>query len=148
MAYSRRTKDSKHHAQLWHDHPPSQEQFYTFIFYTMSLACAKFSILCLYMRLLVHGTQRIVNYVLLAFVVICNVWVFINQFIQCIPLQAVWDPNVKGTCLGLAVNIGNSVLHVVTDFFIFLLPIPALVKLRINKKQKIGLLIVFSIGFL
>jgi len=114
----------------------------------MSLAFAKVSILFLYMRILVYGPQRIANYVVLAIVIACNVWVFINQFIQCIPLEAVWNPEVKGTCLGLAVSIGNSVLHIITDFLIFLLPIPALAKLKINKKQKIGLLLVFSLGFL
>lgn len=114
----------------------------------MSLAFAKVSIMFLYMRIMVHGPQRIANYVLLGVIVACNVWVFINNFIQCIPLEAVWNPAVKGTCLGLAVTIGNSVLHIVTDFFIFLLPIPTLAKLKINQKQKIGLIFVFSLGFL
>ena len=114
----------------------------------MSLAFAKISILFLYMRIMLHGPQRIANYVLLGVVVACNVWVFISNFIHCIPLEALWNPEVKGTCLGVDVTISNSVLHIVTDFFIFLLPIPALAKLNINRNQKIGLLVVFSLGFL
>ncbi len=125
-----------------------QEHFYSFLFYSLSLAFAKVSIMFLYMRIMVHGVQRIVNYVLLGIIVACNVWVFIGQFIQCIPLRALWDPTVPGTCLGLAVQIGNSILHIITDFFIFLLPIPTLIKLKVNKKQKIGLFFVFCIGFL
>ena len=128
--------------------PLPQEQFYSFLFYTMSLAFAKVSIMFLYMRIMVHGVQRTANYVLLGIIVACNIWVFIGQFIQCIPLRALWDPSVPGTCLGVAVNIGNSVLHIITDFFIFLLPIPTLLKLKINTKRKIGLIVVFSLGFL
>ncbi len=114
----------------------------------MSLACTKVSILFLYMRVMVHGTQRIAIYVVLGIVMICNIWVFIASFIQCIPLQALWDPEVKGSCLGLASTMGNSVMHIITDFIVFALPIPTLAKLKINKKQKIGLMMVFSLGFL
>ncbi len=114
----------------------------------MSLAFAKLSIMFLYLRIMVHGPQRIANYVLLGIIVACNIWVFINNFIQCIPLEALWNDAVHGSCLGLSVTIGNSVLHIITDFFIFLLPIPTLIKLKINKKQKIGLVVVFSLGFL
>lgn len=126
----------------------AQEQFYSFLFYTMSLAFTKLAILFLYMRFMVHGPQRIANYIVLGIVTACNVWVLINNFIQCIPLESLWNPNVQGTCLGLAVTIGNSVLHIITDFIMFVLPIPTLLKLKINTKQKMGLLVVFSLGFL
>ncbi len=125
-----------------------QEQFISFVFYGMSLALAKISIVFLYKRIMVCGPQRIANYALLGVVVACNVWVFISNFIQCIPLEAIWNPAVQGTCTSLSVNIGNSVLHIVTDFAIFILPIPSLIKLKIDKKQKIGLMVVFSLGFL
>jgi hypothetical protein len=113
----------------------------------MSLAFAKISILFLYMRIMTQGTQRTANYVVLAIVMACNIWVFIGSFIQCIPLQALWDPEVKGTCLGLGVTLGNSIMHIITDFVIFALPLPTLAKLKLHKRQKIGLLLVFSLGF-
>ncbi|KAK5652229.1 hypothetical protein OQA88_10726 [Cercophora sp. LCS_1] len=124
-----------------------KEQWYTFLFYTMSLAFTKLSILVLYTRILVHGPLRIANLVVLAIVTACNIWVFISICIQCIPLQAVWDPTVKGWCLGLAGALGNSILHIVTDFMIFVLPLPALINLKIHRKQKIGLIVIFCLGF-
>jgi hypothetical protein len=84
----------------------------------------------------------------LAIVIACNVWVFISQFIQCIPLSSIWDPAVPGKCIGLAVPLGNSILHIVTDFIIIALPLPALIKLKMNARRKIGLVMVFSLGFL
>ena len=126
----------------------SQEQWYSFFFYTMSLAFTKMSILFLYMRIMVHGPMRIANLVVLVIVTICNIWAFIAAFISCVPLEALWNQSVQGTCLGLAVTLGNSIMHVITDFIIFALPLPILVKLKINKKQKVGLIAVFSLGFL
>ncbi len=114
----------------------------------MSLAFTKLAILFLYMRFMLHGLQRIANYIMLGIIIVCNIWVFINNFIQCIPLESLWNPDIKGTCLGIFVTIGNSILHIITDFIMFLLPIPIVVKLKINTKQKIGLLLVFSLGFL
>ena len=114
----------------------------------MSLSFTKLSIIFLYLRIMSHGVQRIATYVLLSIVMACNVWVLIYQFIQCIPLKALWDPSVPGTCFPLAANIAAAVLHNVTDFIIFLFPIPTLLPLRIPKKQKIGLVLVFSLSFL
>ena len=125
-----------------------QEQRYSFLFYTLSLAFTKMSILVLYLRILVHGYMRIANYVVLAIVMACNIWVFISMLISCIPLAAVWNPAIKGTCLGLAVTVGNSILHIITDFIIFVLPVPVLVKLKMTLKRKIALMMVFSLGFL
>ena len=118
------------------------------MFYTMSLAFTKVSILILYMRILVYGWMRIANWVVLGIVMACNIWVFIGTFISCIPLDAAWNPLVPGKCLGLAFSLGNSVMHVITDFLIFALPLPAILGIKLPRRQKIGLLLVFSLGFL
>ncbi|KAK0642033.1 hypothetical protein B0T16DRAFT_335240 [Cercophora newfieldiana] len=123
------------------------EQWYSFLFYTMSLACTKMSILFLYLRIMPFGLIRIANQVVMAIVMICNIWVFVGFFVNCIPLAKTWDPSVAGSCLPmLSVTLGNSILHVITDFAIFVLPIPILVKLKINYKKKVGLVLVFSLG--
>jgi hypothetical protein len=92
--------------------------------------------------------MRIANYTVLAVVMVCNLWVFISTFISCIPLEAVWNPAVKGKCLGVANSLSNTIVHIVTDFVIFVLPLPVLLKLKMNLKRKIGLVLVFSLGFL
>jgi len=115
----------------------------------MSLACTKVSILVLYLRILTTGPIRIANIVVLTIVMICNIWVFVGMFVGCIPLAKTWDPSIPGTCLPqISVTLGNSILHVITDFIIFALPLPVLVKLNMNIKQKVALILVFSLGFL
>jgi hypothetical protein len=124
-----------------------QEQWYTFVLYLSSLILTKISILLLYSRILVQGTMRNLYYATFAIVMISNIWVIISAFIQCIPLQAVWDRSVQGWCLGNSASEGNSILHIITDFLIFLIPIPVVVRLKMGRKQKMGLLGVFLIGF-
>ncbi|KAK1753616.1 hypothetical protein QBC47DRAFT_415394 [Echria macrotheca] len=124
------------------------EQWYTLFLYATSLGFTKLSILFLYMRILVHGTRmRLANYIVMGTVVACNIWIFITSFINCIPLEATWDLSVQGKCLGLASALGNSIIHILTDFIIFALPLPVVVSLRIHRKQKIALMAVFCLGF-
>lgn len=125
----------------------AQESWYTFLFYAFSLSATKLSILILYSKILTHGVMRILLYIVTGLVVLVNVWVIISEFIVCIPLEANWDTRVEGRCLGLVVQLGNSILHIVTDFIIFSLPVPAIIMLRLHWKQKLGVLAVFILGF-
>lgn len=118
------------------------------LLYAASLSCTKISILLLYRRFLLVGWARIGSNVVLVIVALCSIWVIITSFIDCIPLAAVWDKTIEGKCLSLPVKIGNSVAHVITDFMIFLLPIPFVVSLRLRNRHKIGLMLVFCAGFL
>ncbi len=126
-----------------------QQQWYTFIFYALSLAFTKMAILLLYMRILTRGYVRKISYAVLAAVVICNIWVLVSLLIQCIPLQAVWDSSVQGWCLpSQDIGLLNSLLHIVTDFAIFALPIPAVLSLKMARNQKISVVALFGVGFL
>ncbi len=126
-----------------------QQQWYTFIFYGLSLAFTKMAILLLYMRILTRGYVRKISYAILATVVICNTWVLVSLLIQCIPLQAIWDPSVQGWCLpNQDIGLLNSILHIITDFAIFALPIPAVLSLKMARNQKISVIALFGVGFL
>lgn len=74
---------------------------------------------------------------------------FISVF-NCKPISYSWtrvDPRVKGTCLGLkTVSYTTSVFHIVTDFAIWVAPMPLIWHLQLPKAQKIGLFGVFSLG--
>ncbi|KAK4156609.1 hypothetical protein C8A00DRAFT_12471 [Chaetomidium leptoderma] len=123
------------------------EEWYTFLLYAASLSCSKISILLLYRRFLILGWARICNNVVLAIVVACSIWVMITSLINCIPLRAVWDKTIEGKCLSLHVKYGSSYAHVITDFMIFVLPIPFVISLKLGRRQKIGLMLVFCVGF-
>ncbi|KAJ5280914.1 hypothetical protein N7478_006286 [Penicillium angulare] len=72
----------------------------------------------------------------------------------CSPVNWYWEkvnPNVEGTgtCVVAVKYIGTPlILSMVSDFFILLLPIMTVLGLQINIKRKLGLTLVFSVGFI
>jgi len=42
----------------------------------------------------------------------------------------------------------QSVPHIITDFLVFSLPIPALLKLLVSRRQAVGICIMFALGFM
>lgn len=125
-----------------------QEEWYSFLLYTLSLSFTKTSILLLYRRILPPGPSRTANHVLLALVMACNVFAVGVTAGTCVPVRAAWDERVEGRCLGEVVHLGNSILNVLTDFAIFSLPLPSVVRLKMHWRKKVGLLVVFMLGFL
>lgn len=68
---------------------------------------------------------------------------------QCIPLSSIWDKNVTGKCLNLkATGYSGAAFSIVEDFAILLMPIPELLKLQLNRRKKIALSFMFSLGSL
>ncbi|KAK3312353.1 hypothetical protein B0H66DRAFT_459414, partial [Apodospora peruviana] len=121
----------------------------TTLFYQLSLACCKISILLLYIRVLTYDYIRRLAYVLLAIVIIYNGLGFISTMTLCVPLQAFWDPSVHGNChANLDYMWAVIGFHIGTDFLIFLLPIPVVLRMTLPASNKIMLLLIFALGFL
>lgn len=67
---------------------------------------------------------------------------------MCKPVAKGWNPFLDGTCgptLGLW--IGSAVPSVVIDLIILTLPLPKIWGLQMNKKRKVGLTVVFLLGY-
>ncbi|KAK4161126.1 hypothetical protein QBC43DRAFT_324167 [Cladorrhinum sp. PSN259] len=119
------------------------------LFYQLSLACSKISLILLYIQVLTYNYARRAAYAMLAIVVLYNVAGFVSTMTLCIPIQAMWDPTVHGTChidpRFMWLFIG---FHIGTDFLIFLLPIPVVLRMTVPLGQKLMLLFIFALGLL
>lgn len=123
------------------------------ILYVMSLACVKISLLLFLQRIFPLGVMRRIVRGMLIFVLcfaVTNVFLFAFQcdtpgyyFTKirgdakttggvCLPPQVVYYP--------------MAVVNILTDVIIWLLPVPTILKARLSKKEKLGLLWVFLIG--
>ena len=72
--------------------------------------------------------------------------IFIETF-QCIPVQKAWYPLDNGHCINQqAAQISSGVINSVSDIIILLLPVSSIWSLRIHKKGKVGLFVIFSFG--
>jgi hypothetical protein len=67
----------------------------------------------------------------------------------CKPIAASWNPLLLGTAVCInrgAIYLAQAVIGIATDVFLLVLPIPTVLKLQMPNKQKMGLVIFFSIG--
>ncbi|MBE3041500.1 hypothetical protein IMZ48_02745 [Candidatus Bathyarchaeota archaeon] len=68
---------------------------------------------------------------------------------KCIPIEAAWNERiVDKKCLEGPAYMANSMINILTDFAICSLPRPIIVKLRMHWRQKAGLLVVSTLGYL
>lgn len=115
----------------------------------------------LFYRRLVAGTysktfERLV-WVAIFFIVAYTITFFVLVMITCVPTSAIWlrySLGWTGTyyCApqssSVAVSQLSGALSVVTDFYSVVLPGMLITKIRISRRQKIGLLFIFGLGFL
>ena len=86
------------------------------------------------------------------FLVLIVMWAVggtIGAILNCRPLKKNWDPLLPRDCAGrMDFWLAMGILHVLTDVFIFSLPLPLLRTLPLPRVQKIILMVIFSLGFL
>lgn len=126
----------------------SKTAYLTIIFYNLSLCATKFSILFLCIRIFNIQRWRKISYGVIAMLALYTLWVSLFSIMPCYPVHSQWDLTVKGWCFPrVAMWLLNAGLNVTTDFLIVLLPIPALVALQLPRRQKIGVTLIFALGF-
>lgn len=69
--------------------------------------------------------------------------------LACMPREKIWKPQIDGYCINtkVLVAVGSS-FNVVSDITIFLTPIAAVSKLKLEFKKKLKATAVFAVGIL
>ncbi|KAI1337819.1 hypothetical protein F5Y15DRAFT_145016 [Xylariaceae sp. FL0016] len=134
-----------------HDPIPGQIWNYAVqILYNPILALVKTSILLFLLRLFGQkpGVRRFIVWLNTAN--IANmIAVFFAIVFQCIPIEKSWDPLVEGTCIDRRVLFtASSAFNILTDLLVLGLPLRIFVDLKIPRRTKIALMVVFLLGFL
>ncbi|KAL4905500.1 hypothetical protein BDW74DRAFT_167725 [Aspergillus multicolor] len=116
-------------------------------FYDFAIVSTKLSVLALYYRVFPKPALRRVVIATAVFVVL---WLATMSFVlgfQCRPIQRFWDSDVDGKCFNLvAFSYFTNITNLVTDLWIFVLPLPIILRLHISRNKKIGLSLLFSVG--
>lgn len=125
-----------------------------------STAFVKISVLLFYRRLVAGTYSKRFKWALwsaIAFIVLYTIILFFLHCFSCVPLEAQWrqfdlsyterhycaSPKVQGAIAEL-----GGALSVITDFYSVMLPAMLLLKIKITRRQRIGLMFVFALGFL
>ncbi|CAG7949529.1 unnamed protein product [Penicillium nalgiovense] len=120
-------------------------------FWAPSMACVKISIVVFIKRLFSSiRAYVIVSNCLIGFIATWALAALLTNIFQCTPVQYYYDKDLKGHCMPGQVQFFQAMgsIALVEDIIIFCLPIPVFWRLQVNRRQKIGLILVFSLGLL
>lgn len=114
----------------------------------MSLVGYKMAILLIYLRLFgVNKRFKYFTWVLMFFVcgyVFSNFW---TQLFGCSPPSKYWLPETPGHCMNYTkAGLAYGSMNISSDFFIFVLPLPMIWGLRLSRREKIGVSLIFMSG--
>ena len=118
------------------------------ILYNPVIFVTKLSILLLYLRVfkpsrVTFTALHAVLWANLAFYIIAT---FIEIF-QCKPMRKIYLPLLPGSCINQRNSqIASGAINVISDVAILILPIASVWKLRVYRKGKIGLFLIFGFG--
>lgn len=121
------------------------------IAYKVVIGFAKMSIVLLYLRIFyVERYFRWTCYVLTTFMALYSTAFTLASIGQCTPIAAFWDKSIPDLyCVNnFAFWLSFAVINIVTDFIILALPIQQVLRLKLNLRDKIALVFVFSLGAL
>lgn len=107
----------------------------------------KLSILTFYYRIFVTPLFRRIVLATITFIILWVLTITVILALQCRPIERFWNPIVPGTCFNLvAFSYFTNITNLVTDVWIFLLPVPLILRLHISGGRKLGLCVVFMVG--
>lgn len=108
----------------------------------------KASILVQYFRVFTGRVIRILCFALLAVTLPAACWGIFGGTFLCSPTAKLWKPQLPGHCMDAQVYwVSVAGTDIGLDFLTLLLPLPAITKLHLPRKQKISLVLVFLLGF-
>ncbi|KAM3521712.1 hypothetical protein NHJ13051_006079 [Beauveria bassiana] len=120
----------------------------TEVIYIWNLCWTKLSLLMMYYRLFrLPGFKKQV--ITVGTFVVC--WAISISFLFifiCKPIEKLWIPEMPGTCVNeVGVWLANASSTIFSDILILILPIPQIWRLHLKRSEKIGLTMVFGLGF-
>jgi hypothetical protein len=109
----------------------------------------KISILLFYRRLFDTKRFNLVSIIVASSVIAYWLCFTLVAIFQCYPVHHTWDKSASGKCVDTyALLMAASVLYIINDIVIVIMPIPVVWCLRVSRQQKMGLTGLFLLGSL
>lgn len=107
----------------------------------------KISILLLYRRIFPNRWFRtLVMYLLVAIAAFASGSTS-GSMLQCWPISRNWNRTGPGNCLDItALWYANAAGSIISDLVILFIPLPLIIRLQLPFNQKLGLIVIFSLG--
>ncbi|KAJ5618214.1 hypothetical protein N7528_006857 [Penicillium herquei] len=120
-------------------------------FYHSALILTKLSALALYKRLFRITWIQISIWIVSIILVLSGLWIVLTAIFFCSPISAFWispqTDRAKQCFSQKQIWLSNGVIQIVTHFIVLVLPLTMIPRLQLHNRQKLGLLILFGLGF-
>ncbi|KAK0644143.1 hypothetical protein B0T16DRAFT_193428 [Cercophora newfieldiana] len=134
---------------------PEQQMVYykmvyaVLILFSVTVTMTKVSILLLFLDVFSSTKVRRFAYVAFAGVGIHGTWIIFSNIFFCVPVRAFWDFTLsRDRCFDQFKWFIEMWAHIALDFAIFVLPLPVVRSMTLQRRQKMWLYFVFSLGFM
>ncbi|KAF2638130.1 hypothetical protein P280DRAFT_432362 [Massarina eburnea CBS 473.64] len=122
--------------------------WYSLIFYTICNGFTKLAFLALYYRVFATKGFRKMCLVMAGLSVAWTVSYLAVSIFNCSPIPRVYDRTIPGTCVNFHIHRwSNAGTNLLLDLIIFIMPMPLIMKLNMSLGNRLGLILLFSIGF-
>lgn len=122
------------------------------ILFTCASTFTRMSLICFYYRIVGDARRNCFVWVLhvsMAYVVAILILFVVLSIWQCTPVSAYWTIGSTGHCLDEgAVTLAAGIINCTADLLVTVLPIPTVMRLKLPLRQRIGVVILLSLGFI
>ncbi|TEY37398.1 hypothetical protein BOTCAL_0521g00030 [Botryotinia calthae] len=118
------------------------------LLYKIASCFTKISICLFYLRIFPSKNFKIATFVTIGIVIVYSIAAVSATIWSCNPIEKSWNKALPGSCIQIGnVWYSTSVMAIVTDLIIIVLPIYQIRRLQLPLSQKFGLVLMFSLGF-
>lgn len=126
--------------------------FVSSVMYFAGMPLAKISILLFYLTIIPDQTYRLTTYAMIAVNVAFGLAVVPANIFQCHPIGRVTfpgDADADGSCFDAqAFVLATGGINIGLELIVLILPIPALLRVRRPLRQRVAIIVLFSLGIL
>ena len=119
------------------------------VMWAMAVMAPKLAILGLFLRIFTKHWHRVSCFVLIGIVSASAFVVVLATALQCVPIQALWDPDGHPNAHCIDTNAfwrWGSFPNIITDVMMLFLPVPCIWKLQLSTRDKVGVILTFATG--
>ena len=121
------------------------------IWYGVTATFIKVDILLLMLRVFCPSQSRLAIFIRGFIVVICLFYFSLgmSKILQCVPREKIWNPKVDGQCVNLSILLDASgMFNILSDVVLLLIPLKGLWSLKLEKRRKVGIYVIFTVGIM
>lgn len=117
--------------------------------YILVVTLSKIALVVFYLEIFDSRRFKITAYIVMVYLIVTSLISFFITIFVCKPVSYYWNRDIEGTCMDpQVIAYGCSVCAIIQDLILLILPLVFIRDLTMQRRRKIGAVVMFSIGSL